>query len=105
MVAFILLVLSSVLYDGVLTTPEWSAFERALAGSLAPLGSSAALVARTIGLGLAWAVFLGAYLVASAAMSLAARGRSTGEIARGFAFTLVPIAIAYHLAHYLSYLD
>jgi hypothetical protein len=33
-----------------------------------------------------------------------ARRRSTWDIARGMALTLVPIAIAYHLAHYLVYL-
>jgi hypothetical protein len=98
MVAFVLLVLSSVLYDGVLTTPEWTEFERVLA----PLLGSIAV--RTIGLLAFWAVFLGAYLAVCGAMSAVAKSRSPGEIAGGFALTLVPIAIAYHLAHYLVYL-
>jgi hypothetical protein len=38
-------------------------------------------------------------------MAAATGGRlSAGAIARRFVFTLIPIAIAYHLAHYLSYL-
>src|SRR5262249_41379958 len=51
-----------------------------------------------------WAVFLGAYLAVSAVMSVAAGHRSPRQMAQGFALTLVPIAIAYHLAHYLAYL-
>jgi hypothetical protein len=34
----------------------------------------------------------------------ARRGKGPGEIARLFVLSLVPIALAYHLAHYLSYL-
>src|SRR5262249_52883401 len=98
MVAFVLLGLSSVLYDGVLTTPEWAEFERVLA----PLLGSIAV--RTIGLLTFWAVFLVAYLAVCGAMSAVAKSRSLDEIAGGFALTLVPIAIAYHLAHYLVYL-
>ena len=37
-------------------------------------------------------------------MSRLAGSGGMGAIARGFALTLVPIAIAYHLAHYLVYL-
>jgi hypothetical protein len=37
-------------------------------------------------------------------MSTAAGRRSARDMAQSFALTLVPIAIAYHLAHYLAYL-
>jgi hypothetical protein len=101
MVAFILLVLASVLYDGVLTTPEWAAAEQALLGLAPGLG---AIGVRTIGLLAFWGVFLGAYLAVTAAMGRIAARRSARDVATGFVFTLVPIAIAYHLAHYLAYL-
>jgi len=38
MVAFVLLVLSSVLYDGLLTTPEWAAAEQQLIDLMPGLG-------------------------------------------------------------------
>lgn len=103
--AFVLLLLASVLYDGVLGTPEWSGLERTLAAYLpgADLGSSMAV--RTAGLIVIWLVFFGAYLAIGAAMSaMTARRLSALDMARSFVFTLVPIAIGYHLAHYLTFL-
>jgi hypothetical protein len=104
MVAFVLLLLSSVLYDGLLTTPEWAEAERQLTDLMPAFGEPGSVMVRTIGLVAFWVVFLAAYLAVSAVMSVAAGRRSPGEMARSFALTLVPIAIAYHLAHYLAYL-
>jgi hypothetical protein len=104
MVAFVLLVLSSVLYDGLLTTPEWAEAEQQLINLMRALGEPGSVVVRTIGLVAFWAVFLAAYLAVSAVISAAAGRRSPRDMARSFALTLVPIAIAYHLAHYLAYL-
>jgi hypothetical protein len=104
MVAFVLLVLSSVLYDGLVTTPEWSEIEHQFVGIFAGSGDFNSLIVRTIGLIGVWTLFLGAYVAASALMSMVAAFRSPAEMARSFVFTLVPIAIAYHLAHYLAYL-
>jgi hypothetical protein len=104
MVAFVLLVLSSVLYDGLLTTPEWAKAEQQLVGLLPGLGELAPVVVRTVGFLAFWAVFLAAYLAVSAIMSAAAGRRSPRDIARSFVLTLVPIAVAYHVAHYLTYL-
>jgi hypothetical protein len=104
MVAFVLLVLSSVLYDGLLSTPEWTEVEHQLLGVLPSLGEVDSIIIRTMGLVAFWVLFFGAYVAVSAVMSLVAAFHSPWEIARSFAFTLVPIAIAYHLAHYLVYL-
>ena len=105
MTAFVLLVLATVLYDGVLGTPEWTEIETGLVALTPGLGDVGAIAIRTIGLAAFWALFFGAYLAVSAMISAAvARRRSTWDIARGMALTLVPIAIAYHLAHYLVYL-
>jgi hypothetical protein len=104
MVAFVLLVLSSVLYDGLLTTPEWAAAELQLLDLVQADGEAGSVMVRTIGLVAFWAVFLAAYLAVSAVMSATAGRRSARDMAQSFALTLVPIAVAYHLAHYLAYL-
>jgi hypothetical protein len=105
MTAFVLLLLSTVLFDGVLGTPEWSNVEDVLAGLMPALGDAAYMLVRTGGLIVFWVVFFGAYVAVTALMS-AVTGRilPSLDIARTFAFTLVPIAIGYHLAHYLTYL-
>jgi hypothetical protein len=104
MVAFVLLVLASVLYDGLLSTPEWAAAEQFLVARAPDLGESGAVIVKTVGLITFWAVFLAAFLAVSAVMSRVAGHCSPRDMAQRFVFTLVPIAIAYHLAHYLTYL-
>jgi hypothetical protein len=105
MTAFVLLLLSTVLYDGLLNTPEWTILENAVAAVVGDLGEAGPLAIRTAGLLAFWLVFLGAYVAVSALMGAAMAGRyATGEIARRFAPTLIPIAIGYHLAHYLVFL-
>jgi hypothetical protein len=105
MTAFVLLLLSTVLYDGLLSTPEWSAIENAVRALLRDGGDVPLLAIRSVGLVAFWLLFLAAYTAASAFMSAAAGGRPRpSEIAQSFAFTLLPIAIGYHLAHYLVFL-
>ena len=58
---------------------------------------------RTVGLVGFWLLFLAAYLTVSAAMGRAG-GRPPLDVARSFALTLIPIAIGYHVAHYLVFL-
>jgi hypothetical protein len=105
MTAFVLLLLATVLYDGLIGTGEWGMLEDALR-PLVPLGEDAASMAiKTVGLGAIWLIFLGAYLGICALMSRLGGGRpGTIEAAQRFALTLVPIAIGYHVAHYLQFL-
>jgi hypothetical protein len=104
MTAFVLLLLATVLYDGLLSTPEWASLERAVASG-GDAGAFEPMLFRSVGLVGFWLLFLGAYLAVSAIISaVTGRGQTTIEIARSFAFTLVPIAIGYHLAHYLVFL-
>jgi hypothetical protein len=105
MMAFVLLLLATVLYDGALGTPEWGMLEGALADQVATFGEYKFLVIRTAGLLLFWLVFLAAFLAVSAIISVAT-GRELAPIAIAcrFALSLVPIAIGYHLAHYLTFL-
>jgi hypothetical protein len=105
MVAFLLLLLATVLYDGALGTPEWGQLESTVAAHLSASGELRFLAIRTAGLVAFWLVFFGAYLGVSAVMSAVTAGRlSPLAVARSFALTLVPIAIGYHLAHYLTFL-
>src|SRR5207245_11073223 len=104
MTALVLLILSTVLYDGVLSTPEWNEVEAHLAALAPSHGDAASIAIRTFGLAASWMLFFGAYLGVNAVMIAVVKGtHSTWDLARNFVFTLVPIAIAYHLAHYFVY--
>ena len=105
---FVLVILASVTFDGFTETPLWAELASALAATVGTLPEAA-----TIAIG--WFVFLGVFTTLYAsfawAMALAVRvGNGTvdtltpRELGRQFVVTLVPIAIAYHLAHYLSFL-
>ncbi len=105
MMAFVLLLLATVLYDGLIGTGEWAELEGALRSRLPGSGETSGMVIKTVGLAAFWGLFLGAYLGICAVMSWVASGRPAPlEIARSFALTLVPIAIGYHVAHYLVFL-
>ncbi|MDQ6917087.1 MAG: hypothetical protein M3023_04625 [Pseudomonadota bacterium] len=102
-VALVLLLLAAVSFDGFIETPAWAA--------LAELTGDGILL-KSLGLFLAPCLFLGIFLLVcrlsawSAQTALRSPGerKSTWRLAGLFANTLVPIAIAYHLAHYLSFL-
>ena len=111
---FVLLLLASVSFDGFTETPAWAGLLDWIASNkdlrptllwLQGQGFDLIGVITTLGL-LAAPLTMGA--VAALACWLAARlgggGVSTGQALSAFALSLLPIAIAYHLAHYLSYL-
>jgi hypothetical protein len=105
MMAFLLLLLSTVLYDGLLNTPEWTMLESAIVALVRTPGVFELIAVRSIGLFAFWLLFLGAYILIAAMMIAAAGGsRSPREVAQHFAFTLIPIVIGYHVAHYLVFL-
>jgi hypothetical protein len=97
---FVLLLLATVTFDGILETPSWAA----LAVWIEPHGVDSAILA-TLGLvGLPLA-FLGIYLATIAlTVRLVRSSRSVGELAGWFITTFVPIALAYDVAHNLSFL-
>jgi hypothetical protein len=105
MMAFVLLLLATVLYDGLIGTGEWGLLEEALLPLLGGPGEASSMGLKTGGLLALWLLFLAAYLGVCAAMSALAGGKPhTLDLARSFALTLVPIAIGYHVAHYLVFL-
>lgn len=105
MTAFVLLLLAIVLFDGASTSPEWTRLESTLAASSSMFGELAPMAAKTAGLIAFWLVLSGAYVGTCAIMSLmVARQHTPLQVTRSFAFTLVPIAIGYHVAHYFAFL-
>lgn len=88
-VALIASMLAAVTFDGLRETPPWAA---------AGLGDTTGLLGTAL-------LMLAAYLLVCRAMVLLGENLQTWRRAAGlFIFTLIPIAIAYHLAHYLSFL-
>src|SRR4030095_5155948 len=103
MVAFVIAMLATVLFDGLLGTQLMSLAHRELTRWLPQLADDWGYFLGTMGLLTVWLLFLGVFLVACAVTARLVRQR-TIEIARQFAPTLVPIAIAYNVAHYTTYL-
>ena len=113
-VCFVLLLLTSVTFDGILETPLWAAIltwiaeSKALRPALLALqdaGADLIAVIKTTALIILPALFIGVFVLASKAIAWAGGGTvGTREVAGYFVLSLVPIAIAYHLSHYLSYL-
>lgn len=114
MIAFVLLMLSTVGFDGFKETPfhgsllAWVASQRLfhpIVLALHDLGFDLAAALDTVMLALSPVLFLTIYLgFAWLAKEMPESELSVMEIAGLFVLSLVPIAIAYHLAHYLSYL-
>jgi hypothetical protein len=119
--AFVVLMLATVSFDGFMATPLWNdAFDiitstRTLMPMLHRLnmmGMSVDSIVSTIGLVLAPVLFLTVYLTFSWLMTVAAglsrkaaaNSYTTATMASHFVLCLIPIAIAYHLAHYISFL-
>lgn len=99
-VAFILLVLSAVSFDGLSRTFAWLA-----SIGVNPLvypGRTALMAPNTAGLIGMFAALSVAYVVAVALGAAVSRLRHPlGELVRTFALALVPIVCGYHFAHYL----
>jgi hypothetical protein len=105
MMVFVVFLLASVTFDGLTATPVWAGLESWLYAALPELAGMRLALIGTLGLLAVPAVSLAIYGLFSAWMARAGgREGAVGEVARVFVLSLVPIAIAYHLAHYLSYL-
>jgi len=111
---FVLLMLSSVTCDGFFETPLMRSLETAVLGS--PPLAAALFAASEWGLDESQliasatlaafpALFVAAFwLTACAMLRFSRQNKSVNETACAFVLTLVPIAVAYHLAHYFSLL-
>ena len=93
---FVIVMLATVTFDGLRETPLW-----AVSDSLWTAAASAGLLA----LPCLFALVILGVCASMARLTLGdARPASAGELGRLFVPTLLPIALAYHVAHYLSYL-
>ncbi|MBW3567178.1 MAG: hypothetical protein KY410_04320 [Proteobacteria bacterium] len=111
----VIALLAAVSFDGLLETPGWLAVQiwiensagwRPLLLAVHAAGINLLAFVKTLALLAAPLVFTMAYLTCVGIMRVI--GGDEGGLARlfnGFALSLVPIAAAYHLAHYLSYLS
>jgi len=107
-VAFLCAMIGTTTFDGFSEGAVWSEVAPELMERLASLlgisQASALELAFTLGL-LAVVVLVGLlYLVGAAGMRTVDRVHGTGELARSFAHSLAPIALAYVVAHYVSLL-
>jgi hypothetical protein len=105
---FVIVMLATVTFDGARETPLWAALLARASPPGEPISDSVWSAAATAGLLAFPCAFALVVLGASALMAWLARAdashASAGELARLFLPTLLPIAFAYHVAHYLSYL-
>ena len=112
MTALVLLVLATVTFDGFSDTPEWAAalgFFLTQTPGLTSQYFNGLVIANTLGmLGFPLA-FAAIYWGFSALMRWMVEragggGPTAAELMTAFVFSLVPIALAYHFAHYLGFL-
>ena len=113
-VVFVVLMLSTLAFDGILATPVYRWYLVSFGADFDPLGPLAVPVLRTIGLLLLTAVFLAAFVVVmrfvmwfgwpqlSSPLSRS-KGVDEGRALSAFALTLVPIALVYNAAHNYTY--
>jgi hypothetical protein len=108
--AFVILLLASVAFDGINETPFWESITGLIIRALYDIGfvsafgyGAAGALTKTFGLLATPLVFALIYLAVSALTGRLC-GQSALFTARRHVLSLTPIAIGYHLAHYLSYL-
>src|SRR5262249_479875 len=104
LMVFVTVMLSTVTFDGLMATPFWQRIENALYVALPWRGDSRLAIINNLGLLSFCAIFIGVYCLVATLIGHASKKRMTPDTAsRLFVLTLVPIAIAYFVAHYLSY--
>jgi hypothetical protein len=105
-VVFVVLMLSTLAFDGLLATPAWQDLATALQPLWLPLGPFGFFAVRTAGLVFLTLLFLAVFVTV---MRLVIRFGGSQVDARvtitAFAFTLVPIALVYNAAHNYAYLS
>ena len=96
-IVFEMLMLSTIAFDGMKETPTWKVVRTSLDGSMS-LG-----VIDTLGMLAFLVFFLGTYFFFSWLISICMSKKFTAlQIASAFAFSMLPIAVAYEVAHFIS---
>ena len=99
MVGFVIAMLSTVLFDGLLGGQVWWLAQRTLTLWFPHWADDGGYFTGSIGLVTVWLLFLAAYLLTCEVTRQLTGGRALATIARQFVLTLVPIAVAYLIAH------
>jgi hypothetical protein len=104
-VTFVILMLSSLAFDGLSGTPDWVSLENRFGPLLDPLGTLGRVLLASAGLLGLSALFLAGFAVVVRRVGRLGRLRGAGvEVTTLFAFTLIPIALVYNAAHNYSYI-
>ncbi len=101
-VAFVLAMLATVLFDGLLSGEAWPALQAAVTRALPLIVHERGYGAGTLGLLTLWLLFLGGYMLACTIASRLVGEPRAHTMVLAFALTLVPIAVAYNVAHNFS---
>ncbi|MEX2598423.1 MAG: hypothetical protein WD533_02085, partial [Dehalococcoidia bacterium] len=102
---FLLLMLSTVTFDGFAETPFWLSIWTSLYNGLVGVfGLETSMVIKTTALAAFPLVFLGAFALTARLMALGRAEMDTMSVMRAFVYSLLPIALAYHVGHYFSFL-
>jgi hypothetical protein len=99
--AFVLMLLVSVSFDGLLSTPVWQRLRLSVLGSGSIAGYNILAMAVFMGLGLATFLVFGAFAMGAA--RLAGRRLGLRQALIRLLPSLLPISFGYLLAHYLQY--
>jgi hypothetical protein len=103
-VVFVILMLSTLAFDGILSTPSWQDFNIALEPIWLPMGQFGFFFIRTLGLVLLSITFLLVFITfMELVIFLGRRSVDLKATISAFALTLVPIALVYNAAHNYSY--
>ena len=103
-VVFVILMLSTLAFDGISFTPAWQDFNIALEPIWVPLGPFGFFFIRTLGLIVLTVAFLLVFTAfMEAVIYLGQRKVNARATVSAFALTLVPIALVYNAAHNYSY--
>jgi hypothetical protein len=103
-VVFVILMLSTLAFDGILSTPSWQDFNIALKPIWLPMGQFGFFFVRTLGLLLLSVAFLLVFITfMELVVYLGKRNVDLKATVSAFALTLVPIALVYNAAHNYSY--
>jgi hypothetical protein len=103
-VVFVILMLSTLAFDGILATPSWQDFTISLEPIWLPMGQFGFFFVRTLGLVLLSIAFLLVFITfMELVVFLGRRSVDLKATVSAFALTLVPIALVYNAAHNYSY--
>lgn len=103
-VVFVILMLSTLAFDGILATQSWQDFTIAIEPVWLPMGAFGFFFVRTLGLLLVSVAFLLVFITfMELVIFLGRRSVDLKATVSAFALTLVPIALVYNAAHNYSY--